>query len=750
MGRRENTSDSPTISIGLTGSELIQPDALFWRVKNLYPTEEGGYRSVCLPLPILFTAAGDVPSDAATASVTGPVYARTKGIFHAMIRGRQREVLLLHTGTQIWELWGWDRAWRCLIGPASASPFVEADLPDDNAVRFPTQFVATPTGVVIVPQDGRAYFYDGEGVLPLGYDHAPGPPVGRGPESSGDEWFPDPNEPFLGVNDLGYTVDALPYHPPSSMHPVFRYGRVGTVSTPGNISTLANEPGDKAQVMGYLEPGRYRARYRWIDKHGNLSPWSEPSNDITFRRQPSQTIDGAAPTYNTRWVHADLVLKQVAWDAIMPGPLGTIGRDVARTKDLVNSGSDKYWQLPIDSMVNTDAFATLPDNVSRLVPDNIPDAWLVTEIEDIVPVPQFKIAALAFGRMFIANFLNDEGAVLASMVGRYGTFERRFKFYPDPGAAEITGMHAVVRGLLIFTENSTFIIESNDAGDGFRPAPLSTTIGCVAPSSIVTMRNGLTVWLGRDGFYGYDGSAVTYLFSRHRQIARSHNLTRLKQAVACFDPNSGQYRCWVAIGGSLRNNRCYTFNGSDWHHRDEVWADGVTVSQDERKQIFVSGYRDDISREGVWVQDTAGEAVKAEVTTAWIRAQRSDTHASIRRVYLWLRETGNFSADANKIQVGVRRDYRAELETQFYIPLYPEVAEEYATVGLPTFWGDTTTPWGTTGAAWRTRRPFWAMASVDIPDCEVFQLEISCAKRFEILGFRFEERPIEERGQRGY
>jgi hypothetical protein len=751
---------SMDVVIGQTGDGLQQPDNILREVKNLVRTENGGLRSSVEPIPFLYTAAGAAPTNSSTPNTTGPVYDTTKGIFHAVVGGK-RDVLLLHTGVEVWAFHGWARAWSKVI--AASGGLLEAILPDLDLVEFPTQFISTPTGVVIVPQGARAYVYDGITCLPLGYDHAPGAPIGLGPESTSSRWFPSTAIPWTGVNDAGYTMDGLSAnlvapaaaatdygHPPSGMLGSFRYGRLGTISTPGNISTLADSPADKSQVMGYLEPGRYRAKVQWIDRWGNLSPASAESGDIKFQRQPSMVpyLATAPATYGVAWVQAECVRKQVGWDGIIPGPTGTIARVLGRTKDLENSGDASFYEVPLDASVHASALATLPDNVSDFYPDNIPDAWLTRTITEVDPVPQFKLCAVAFGRLWVANWPGSEGAVRASMPGRWGTFGKADPFvWPDPTGGEVTGLHAVAQGLLIFTETGAYLLE-DPAG---RPRAISSTSGCAAPSSIRTMRNGVTVWLARDGFYGFAGGEVRYLFEQHREDAKKHNKGRLRAACAEFDPKTGRYMCWVGFEGAQYNTRCWTYDGTDWHHEDVLRASSVTVTKDHRSLILACGtstYHSD--KDGVWVLNGPGDPVSSLVKTGWIRGQRTRDRASTRRVYFTLRETRVPAGDAQKVQVSIRRDYRAEVVDSTTLNTYPEVSSKVtASNSAPTL-----SKWGTgaynDGGSWRKRRIFRAKADIDVAGCEVFQIEATCTKGWEILSIAFEEQEKPDSGSRAF
>lgn len=737
--KKEGTIDSVLIKVGPTSSDLVVPDQVWSEIRNMQPTRDGGYISAVEPMALVphSLTEGDV-------SPTVPRYGATYGVFHARVRDGARDVLLAQVDDQIWEFEGWRRRWRCLIGPSGVSGGVDTEsaLPEPATTDFPPQFVATPTGVVIIPVAGRAYFYDGEVCAPLGYDHAPAPPTGMGPESTSQTWFSDASQPRTGVNDTGYAMDALSFHPSTSLHPVFRMGRLGTIDTPGNISTLA-EPGGKtsdAQVMGYLKPGKWRSKCQWVDRWGNLSPLSPSSNDVMFRRQPSMSPRGTAAPFTLRWEHPDAVRKQVAWAGVRKGPDGTIGRVLYRTKDLENSGDPRYFELPRDASVTAGAFATMPDNMSEIYPDNIPDAWLIAEPPDIIPFPDARLVEMAFGRCFFANAPGDEGALWYSMLGKWGTIEIKAKLYPDPAGAAITGIKRVAGGLLATTARGVYLVTPNDSGDGFRSQTIHDGGGCVAPSSLATARDGSVYWLGQDGFYKFDGESVSFQWENHRFWSDRLNRARFAKAVAAFDPASGEYRCWVSYENSAKNNVCFVFDGQNWRMLDYAKVSGICVTDDHRRLCIVSG--DLNGNEGVWVCDRGGDKVRGTLKTGWIRGfDRSSEAASVRTLHLWFRETHTKSTVGAKIRVTTRTDWRYETVDDVRVQAYPEMAPQ-GTGKNPDTLGAAKYGFAT----WRRRRPFWSHVSLSITAAEVFQLEITSDDRFEIMGYSFEEQPRQTGG----
>src|SRR5882672_8331477 len=124
--------------------KILAPSTVAEKIENMVPTEEGTLRSVVGPAPYEVTRAAGGSSPY---TYPGDMH----GVFHALIRDNERDILLVHSADQILAHQGWTQSWSVLLGPASSSPYREAEIEDDQRPRFPTQFEATPNGVVIVP-----------------------------------------------------------------------------------------------------------------------------------------------------------------------------------------------------------------------------------------------------------------------------------------------------------------------------------------------------------------------------------------------------------------------------------------------------------------------------------------------------------------------------------------------------------------------------------------------------------------------
>ena len=650
---------------------LLAPAEVAASLENFYATRDGSLRSIPGPTPYLPKYYGDDSRPASEKTVTD--YVDCHGIFHALVAGGKRDVLLLHTGKELWVFCGWKQCWTPLISSTNPTAKISVDLHDDSSPRAPTQFVSTPNGMVIIPQadlDRKAYFYDGEVILPLGYSSIPGSPTPLGPKGPSAS-----SASSLTANSEGYVLNSYYMNRSRRVrgkrHHKFGHGRIGTITTipdSNHLYDTTTEPPeapdppappdeDSAAAMAiralmpifggmhdfakekkptfgapHLLDGEWYGAVQWVDYFGNLSPISNRSQAIRLGRKPGSWTDSGRPK------SGDELRYQFAWTGIPYGPTGTIGRIIYRTKDVINSNSGvTLFQLPASSFARTSTnrsvelaltsqFATIPENISKTFPDNIPDSALVGEALQIVPVPKFSLATVALGRLFIGNLSSDPGAVMYSLPGRWGTFEENSILFPDPEGGAITGLWKISGGLIAFTASSMYGVVPSDDGKFFRTYPISGTIGCSSPNSIAEMPNGLIIWLNEEGFYAYDGNQVAPLSPGLENEIPNFSRARLIQASATVDHENKEYICWVTTGDSLHNNRGYVFDGKGWKIRTGAKYVDLCTTKDHRRyvlgcgnvwgtyavnfipNVFDSEFQDDVDNPG-W--DDHGDAVKA-------------------------------------------------------------------------------------------------------------------------------------------
>ncbi len=702
--RGRNTTD-PLIPRG-ESSLLLSAAEVAQKIENFVVTSEGTLQSITGPVPF-------IPRSEGKSNVFPSEYGTMYGVYHTLLDRGSTDLLLLHTRNSIYHFHGWNTSspWKKVVGATGA--LLTMDLSGKETPQFPTQFETTPKGVVIVPQNGgRAVFYNGETPLPLGYSSVPSSPTGYGPETS------DP-ETKDKVNDSGYAVSRA--GPGYTLNDDFGFGRLGTV-----------DPRPDNTAGGRLLSGTYQCSYQWIDFYGNLSPLAPRSNAVTFVEQEVENSDDST----------DMLRKQVLWSNISVGPEGTMGRVLSRTRDARNAGTQKLYLVPGNVGYGTfGAFATLPDNTSTKWPDNVPDGWIVAEPHDVRPVPQFRLCRLAFGRLWIANTIDDPGILIPSMPGRYGTFLANTEMFPDPSGGEITGLWSTSGGMLVFTATSSFLLTQSDDGQSFRFLTLNANIGCVAPSSIVNMPDGTVVWLGREGFYAFttsaDGPAITPISGQIRRETDRINPVRARQACAALDPQTSEYRCWVPLDASRKNNLCFVFDGMGWRRRTKESLQSVCTTKDHRKYMIGAGdvvNSSGTTNTGVWVLDRASSSYRpqeatATIETVWISWAESIARRSGKTIYLAFRESYKGSA-----KIKVYRDWRKS-STPAYVD---EVnALLYTPEDVPPLWG--VDPWGT--GEWVKRRPYWKRVDISIPSCEVFKIVIETTHPIEFIGMAIDTEP---------
>ena len=743
MAERDTTRlNIGPLQIRTESGKLFKPAEIAETILNMDLTEENTLRSI--QGPCSYSQVYSIEMGA----LSGPTleHGRMHGIFHCVLFGYD-DMLLIHVGDEIKRHQGWragssTQNWYVLLGPAADVPQLEANMADDTRPRWPTQFCATPNGVVIVPQDGRPYFYDGRVVAPLGFSSPPGTPIALGPQSTqivvATDGAAAPNTNWsVPTNDSGYHHDGATTTYPNSdgpgCHAHFKGGRLGlTRSPPGMISEAEG-------TWGVLEPAEFQYAFAWVDQWGNISAISPRSNTVRYEKEVS-LFNGVGTT-------ADTLRKQNLVTSLHNGPEGTIGKILYRTKDLLHSGSAELWEIPQNAGDSLLGFATIPDNLSDVFPDNIPDTWLVRQAPRTIPVPRFKLCCLAFGRLFVANVEADGGIVRWSMPGKWGTFTQDDYLYPDPTAGSVSALHAVSGGLLVFTDSSIFMLSPSLDSRSFQYKTISSQVGCVAPNSVKTMPNGMTVFLSAEGFYAFQEGEILPVGEPLRAVFKQRiNKSRLPAACAAIRMETGEYLCYVAELGGESNNLGFVFDGQGWKRRNDVAPVDICTTRDHRKYVLAAGKSDGTFRiqdtppiesadqawNGVWVLDHENwnfipDGRTAAITTAWLQAPTSYQKNSPLRVKIWLREYSSA-----KLTVNVKRDWRDTSVNTVTVDLHPEEDP-------PPFWD--TAQYSTSGDTWKRRRPYWVKGDIYVPACEVFKLALTRGGHWEFVALQIEDAP---------
>lgn len=90
----------------------------------------------------------------------------------------------------------------------------------------------------------------------------------------------------------------------------------------------------------------------------------------------------------------------------------------------------------------------------------------------------------------------------------------------------------------------------------------SAEVGLLVPRSLISISDGLTFFLGHDGFYLYDGARGLARIAEGiaRDIRSRMNPAALKSGFAWYKPVTGEIYVNLAMGGATTPNECWVFN----------------------------------------------------------------------------------------------------------------------------------------------------------------------------------------------
>jgi|TARA_R100000458_G_scaffold35745_1_gene33146 hypothetical protein len=571
-GPTEQTTNTIFIPPG-EGRQAFAPSPLAWLVENMELGSEGTLESVVGPSILrikaqVFDGDADLDLDNPTFTPTlpdfSPAYGYKSGIpfsiySSSLLRGGAR-TLLYRIG---------DRLYRFKGSHADADEVLISGISVNPESRNLDQYVTIGDKIIYYNgiDQAQVITYDGM-VVPLGFDVPASVPGVSSPSQ------PDYDE-------------ITNYYPNSR-----GYSWQGRIGTPGDELS-----GQKASLL----KGAWYYYFQYEDIHGNLSEFSGPSDPATVHTNQADPISvigiankaGAATGVSTL---VGQVLTAGASIAPKALPLGTEIDDLTR-RFLVKATGDLPEHAVATRIFRTaDTFhkdsvpkflARVPGSGQFVFDDNHSDSELGFDWTETVSVPVFRTACSHKGRLIIGNVAGDPGIVRQSQPGFPGTFEESDYIYPDSNGLEITALRSHNGNLLAFTESSIYLI-----GDDFASySPVSIGIGCVAPKSIQSLRDGSLVWLGADGFYGMSVSGQIAKISVPIQkiMDQETNKSQFFRAVSVVDYDSGEYRCALAKKGESRNQLIVCYADGFWRRMDygiDI-ADMCSQEDHEHKTLFV-------------------------------------------------------------------------------------------------------------------------------------------------------------------
>jgi hypothetical protein len=678
-----------------SGQAQVQyaPTNLAYKIENLELTPEGTLRAIRGSCPYEPDRGGNqygsptaglpngyslfgrslVPADTET------IY----GIFHAGLLQGKAPTLVVRAGTSLYLHAGWKRAWKRIY----------TGLTDDGRAGYPDMFTVVNNTIVWTNGIDPALVisYDGM-VVPLGFDKSPGPPEAAGPLQPGDVTKDYPNQD-------GYTWP----------------GRIGTI-------------GDYVDNNdGAVLAGRWKYAAAWEDIHGNISPLSPESVEMSIVLQRANA-----------WVSGDSSARKVDQSTKID--------DLPRQFVVKGSGdapehavATRLYRTPDGNRFpGTYRLVTRMSGTKNFVyADNIPDSRLGEPAKDYLPVPRFSSMTSHAGALVIA-----EGPyVMRSEVGYPGTFPAEFATTPDPDGAIVTALASHAGRLIAFTERAMIDITDPTAP----PQVMMRGVGCVAPRSVQGLPDGTLIWLSRDAFYGWNPEKGLMKLSDpiHRLVKTELATGSLRNAVSVIEPESRDYRCAVARAGSFDNELILAFDGQGWREIDLGYKiNDMCVTDDHRYLVLFAGgieknfpsfnepnQLSTATEFDVYVMSRettagAGPNLSHEFQSAWLRGDDNALQPiHVHNLYIGMIDEVNESID---IEVYSNGSYAPDADSPRRV--------KAVGVGVEDLLGDFVLGQGKTHA----RRLYWRRVPIGLQSVNTWAFKLTSDKPFHIASFAFQ------------
>jgi len=682
-----------------SGQAQVQyaPTNLAYKIQNLELTPEGTLRSVrgsCRYEPYRggdqygplgfrrggLTVFGDITPEAQAPTIYG--------VFHAGLLHGKAPTLVVRAGDKLYLHAGWYRAWKIIY----------TGLTDDGRISYPDMFTVVNNTIVWTNGIDPALVisYDGM-VVPLGFDKSPGAPEVMGPQ-----------QPAGNTNEYrnsdGYSWT----------------GRIGTI-------------GDYVDNNdGALLAGRWRYAVAWEDVHGNISPLSAESEELSvvLQRANAWIETDTNIRYYDQSTPIDDLPRQFLVKTAGAAPSHAVATRLYRTAD-GNRFPGVYRLLARTSGTQSFTYA-----------DNVPDSRLGEPAKSYAAVPRFSVMVSHAGALVIA----EGPLVMRSEVGFPGTLIADYSVTPDPDGAVVTGLASHAGRLIAFTERSMVDITDPTAP----PVVMTRGVGCVAPRSIQGMPDGTLVWLSRDAFYGWNPEKGLMKLSDpvHRLVKTELAKGSMKSAVAIIEPESRDYRCAVARAGSHDNELILAFDGQGWRELELGYKiTDMCVTDDPRYYVlFAGGLTVTLTGPGTASINNPAGTVTTDAYDIYVMSR--ETTASPPKVIEYEFQSAWLRGDDNALQpihvhnlyIGMIDEVNESIEVEVfsngsYQP-DPDSPRTVRAVGVKVedLLGDLVLGEGKTHA----RRLFWRRVPIGLESVNTWAFKLKSTSPFHIASFAFQ------------
>jgi hypothetical protein len=206
------------------------------------------------------------------------------------------------------------------------------------------------------------------------------------------------------------------------------------------------------------------------------------------------------------------------------------------------------------------------------------------------PLPTYKFSEVYQNHLFLFNEYNGlKNKAIYSMEATpdifNGAYSGAFYFGDDTDLVAAANVYNVFGNSaydqLIVAKNSEIYRVSGDYEEVWTSKRISSTVGCVAPLSMVSAtisgmeageQKNVVIWQAGDGFYMTDGAAVTPISDDikvyfDRNDSRAIPSSRITKTVAWYDPSIPAYKALISSGSTATYHNVeleYSLKHREW------------------------------------------------------------------------------------------------------------------------------------------------------------------------------------------
>jgi hypothetical protein len=333
----------------------------------------------------------------------------------------------------------------------------------------------------------------------------------------------------------------------------------------------------------------YKYKVTFVNRRGQESPMSEPSNLVQFE---------CGDSGKKRFVHLSIPV----------GDSETVARRLYRTRDVF----DEFGH-PVDRSYGYNYYflKEVQDNVTEYIEDGISDSNLgsLTDPEDFGPWPsQAKFIGSFKNTLFLAGMPNNQIRFSAPNMPEVFPDLNLFDISEGDGG-DITGMYPTKNAMVVFKRRGIYLIKG-DPSRGFYVQTLTKDIGCIAADSVAEVPGVGLVFLSESGIYALEGAlentgsptAITEISVPIRQWFDDLSDSALAGAIGVVYHRDREFWLCVPALGDVYNTMVLVFHYSvgSWSRRFDFPVRSAVETKDHRGYLFF-GSGDSGNRPGVYV-----------------------------------------------------------------------------------------------------------------------------------------------------